>query len=71
MMCQIITDTDIDGDGINDEFVFAEMNGCPDTDGDGIGNNEDLDDDGDGYPILMNLLIAVMHQMILMILICL
>ena len=42
---------DSDGDGVNDEidaFPF-DPSEWDDTDGDGLGNNADLDDDGDGF----------------------
>jgi len=45
-------DTDIDGDGVlnsADKFPF-NANESVDTDGDGVGNNADLDDDNDGVP---------------------
>jgi hypothetical protein len=43
-------DNDDDGDGVNDAADALPLNAAEsvDTDGDGIGNNEDADDDGDG-----------------------
>ncbi len=46
-----LEDEDMDGDLVkNDLDAFpGDVNEWFDTDGDGIGNNADLDDDGDGY----------------------
>ena len=45
------SDTDTDGDGVNnaeDAFPYDPTE-TTDLDGDGVGDNADLDDDGDGY----------------------
>ena len=45
-----VSDSDIDGDGVDDyrDLWPRDPNEWEDTDGDGIGNNADNDDDGDG-----------------------
>ena len=47
-----VGDFDDDGDGVGDtRDVFPlDASEWADTDGDGVGNNADLDDDGDGMP---------------------
>jgi hypothetical protein len=47
-----ISTTDTDGDGVNDATDAFPLDASEDTDTDedGIGNNADLDDDGDGFP---------------------
>ena len=46
---KVVTDTDDDGDGVNDDADSLPLDATEtiDTDGDGIGNNADTDDDGD------------------------
>ena len=48
----VVTISDTDGDGVPDEedAFPQDVNEWLDTDGDGIGNNADPDDDGDGMP---------------------
>jgi hypothetical protein len=43
-------DVDSDGDGRTDDEECGKAKKCPDTDGDGIPDNEDEDDDNDGIP---------------------
>ena len=59
---QVDPTVDADNDGIDDGIdedlgVFGGL-GSPDTDGDGIPNDEDLDDDNDGIPDTVELLTA-------------
>ena len=44
--------TDVDGDGALDAYDYetSQFGGSLDSDGDGIANHEDLDDDNDGIP---------------------
>ena len=46
-----MTMTDDDGDGVEDAVDLFPLDSTEsvDTDGDGIGNNADRDDDGDGW----------------------
>ena len=46
-----VLDTDIDGDGVDNNHDAFPLNSSEsiDTDNDGIGNNADMDDDNDGY----------------------
>ncbi len=46
------SDTDIDGDGVenNNDHFPRNANETTDSDGDGVGNNSDQDDDNDGVP---------------------
>ena len=48
----LVADPDIDGDGYNntDDWSPLDPTEWIDTDGDGMGDNQDWDDDGDGVP---------------------
>ena len=52
-----LSDTDGDGSPDADDAFPSDINEYLDTDGDGIGNNEDTDDDGDGYADAFEILV--------------